>query len=124
MARTHSFEPETVAPADIDRDSARRDKQELTARPASQGETDIHYGKRFAETEAILKARAEERAAAEAEQQQAEEAPDLHLGIDRGAGHRQLGPARVRRRRERGGDAGNGARGPLRGWKASPAAST
>ena len=81
MARSHSFEPETVAPADIDRESARRDKQELTARPASQGETDIHYGKRFAETEAILKARAEERAAAEAEQQQAEEAPDLHLGL-------------------------------------------
>jgi len=79
MARSYSFEPETVGP-DTDRDSARRDKQELTARPASQGETDIHYGKRFAETEAILRARAEERAAAEETQKEATEAPDMHLG--------------------------------------------
>ncbi len=79
MARSFSFEPETVSPA-TDRDSARRDKQEVTARPASQGETDIHYGKRFAETEAIFKARAEERAAAEEEQREAAEAPDMHLG--------------------------------------------
>jgi hypothetical protein len=79
MARSFSFEPETVGP-DTDRDSARRDKQELTARPASQGETDIHYGKRFAETEAILRARAEERAAAEEAQKEAAEAPDMHLG--------------------------------------------
>jgi len=47
---------------------------------ASQGETDVHYGKKFAETEAILKARAEERAAAEAEQHEAALAPDQHLG--------------------------------------------
>ncbi|HEY1333718.1 MAG TPA: hypothetical protein VGF31_05640 [Myxococcaceae bacterium] len=80
MARSYSFEPESVGPADTDRDSARRDKQEVTARPASQGETDIHYGKRFAETEAILKARAAERAAAEEEAQEAAEAPDMHLG--------------------------------------------
>lgn len=79
MARSYSFEPETVAP-DTDRDAARRDKQEMTARPASQGETDIHYGKRFAETEAILKARAEERAAAEEMEKEAAEAPDMHLG--------------------------------------------
>jgi hypothetical protein len=79
MARSYSFEPETVG-HDTDRDSARRDKQEMTARPASQGETDIHYGKRFAETEAILKARAEERAAAEELQAEAAEAPDMHLG--------------------------------------------
>jgi len=80
MARSYSFEPESVGSADTDRDSARRDKQEVTARPASQGETDIHYGKRFAETEAILKARAEERAAAEEEAQEVAEAPDMHLG--------------------------------------------
>jgi len=79
MARSYSFEPENVGP-DTDRDSARRDKQEITARPASQGETDIHYGKRFAETEAILKARAEERAAAEEREKEAAEAPDMHLG--------------------------------------------
>ncbi|HET9156417.1 MAG TPA: hypothetical protein VFN91_07095 [Myxococcaceae bacterium] len=80
MARSSHFEPETVAPSDIDRDLARRDKQELSARPASHGETDIHYGKRFAETEAILKARTEERAAADLEQREASEAPDMHLG--------------------------------------------
>ena len=80
MARSYRFEPETVAPADIDRDLARRDKQEVTARPASHGETDIHYGKRFAETEAILKARAEERAAADLEKKEAAKAPDMHLG--------------------------------------------
>ena len=79
MARSYSFEPENVGPADTDRDSARRDKQELTARPA-QGDTDIHYGKRFAETEAILKARAAERAAADEEAKEAAEAPDMHLG--------------------------------------------
>jgi hypothetical protein len=79
MARSYSFEPETVGP-DTDRDSARRDKQEMTARPASQGETDIHYGKRFAETEAILKARAEERAAAEESEKEAAGSPDMHLG--------------------------------------------
>ena len=78
MARSYSFEPETVAP-DTDRDAARRDKQQMTARPASQGETDIHYGKRFAETEAILKARAEERAAAEEIEKDAG-SPDMHLG--------------------------------------------
>jgi hypothetical protein len=80
MARSYRFEPETVAPSDVDRDQARRDKQELSAGSATQGETDIHYGKRFAETEAILKARAEERAAAEQEHREASEAPDMHLG--------------------------------------------
>ncbi len=80
MARSYRFEPETVAPADIDRDLARREKQEVSARTTSQGETDIHYGKRFAETEAILKARAEERAAADLEQREAGAAPDMHLG--------------------------------------------
>lgn len=80
MARSYRFEPETVAPADIDRDLARRGKQEVSAPTTSQGETDIHYGKRFAETEAILKARAEERAAADLERQEAAEAPDMHLG--------------------------------------------
>lgn len=80
MARSSHFEPETVAPADIDRDIARRDKQEVTAPTRSQGETEIHYGKRFAETEAILKARAEERAAADLEKKEAAEAPDMHLG--------------------------------------------
>ena len=80
MARSSHFEPDTVAPAHVDRDLARHDKQEVTTHPASQGETDIHYGKRFAETEAILKARAEERAAAAAEQREAAEAPDMHLG--------------------------------------------
>jgi hypothetical protein len=81
MARSHRFEPETVAPADIDRDLARRDKQEVTGQSArSQGATDIHYGKKFAETEAILKARSEERAAREEEQKEAAETPDMHLG--------------------------------------------
>jgi len=80
MARSYRFEPETVAPADIDRDLARREKQEVSAPTTSQGETDIHYGKRFAETEAILKARAEERAAAALEQREATEAADMHLG--------------------------------------------
>ena len=81
MARSYRFEPETVAPADIDRDLARRSKEEVTGQSAApQGETEIHYGKKFAETEAILKARAEERAAAEAEQRKASEAPDMHLG--------------------------------------------
>jgi len=52
----------------------------VSARPASQGETDIHYGKRFAETEAILKARTEARAAAEEEAREAAGGPDMHLG--------------------------------------------
>src|SRR5215472_2729264 len=72
MPRSHRFEhsPETEANSE----RARRDKQELAAQPSTgQGETDVHYGKRFAETEAILKARAEERAAAAS-------APDEHLG--------------------------------------------
>jgi hypothetical protein len=82
MPRSYSFEPDTVGTTDIDPDVARRNKQEVAAQPAApQGETDIHYGKKFAETEAILKARAEERAAAaEAEQLEAAEGPDLHLG--------------------------------------------
>jgi len=81
MARSYRFEPETVAPAEIDRDLARRNKEEITGQPATpQGETEIHYGKKFAETEAILKARAEERAATEAERKEASEAPDMHLG--------------------------------------------
>jgi hypothetical protein len=46
----------------------------------ARSDDDIHYGKKFAETEAILKARVEERAAARAEQQEAAEAPDMHLG--------------------------------------------
>src|SRR5262249_18325326 len=69
-----------IAPSDIDRDQARREKQELSAPTSSHGETEIHYGKRFAETEAILKARAEERAAADLERREAAEAPDMHLG--------------------------------------------
>ncbi|RPH64487.1 MAG: hypothetical protein EHM78_26505 [Myxococcaceae bacterium] len=81
MPRSYSFDPDTVSTADTDRDLARRDKQEIAAQSAvPQGETDIHYGKKFAETEAILKARAEERAAAEAEQHEAADAPDVHLG--------------------------------------------
>ena len=81
MPRSYRFEPDTVAPSDTDRDLARRDKQEVAGQPATpQGETEIHYGKKFAETEAILKARAEERAAAKAEQTQAAETPDMHLG--------------------------------------------
>lgn len=81
MARSYRFEPETVAPAEIDRDLARRSKEEVTGQLAApQGDTEIHYGKKFAETEAILKARAEERAAAEAERKEASEAPDMHLG--------------------------------------------
>ena len=77
MPRSHRFEhsPET----DANSERARRDKQELAAQSSSaHGETDVHYGKRFAETEAILKARAEERAAAEAQEGSA--APDEHLG--------------------------------------------
>jgi hypothetical protein len=82
MPRSYSFDHFTVPESDADRDLARREKQELAAQPdASQGETDIHYGKKFAETEAILKARTEERAAAEeAEQHEAAEVPDMHLG--------------------------------------------
>jgi hypothetical protein len=81
MPRSSRFEPEAVGATDIDRDLARRDKQEVAAQSAaSQGETSVHYGKKFAETEAILKARAEERAAAEAAQHQAAGAPDMHLG--------------------------------------------
>ena len=81
MPRSYSFDHFTVPDSDADRDLARREKQEVAAQSdAPKGETDIHYGKKFAETEAILKARAEERAAAaEAEQHEAE-APDLHLG--------------------------------------------
>jgi hypothetical protein len=75
MPRSHRFEKSTETEANSER--ARRDKQELAAQPSTgQGETDVHYGKRFAETEAILKARAEERAAAAAESS----APDEHLG--------------------------------------------
>jgi hypothetical protein len=81
MPRSYRFEPDTVGTTDIDRDLARRDKQEVAGQAAAgQGETDIHYGKRFAETEAILKARAEERAAAEEEKPTPAEAPDMHLG--------------------------------------------
>lgn len=81
MPRSYSFDHFTVPDSDADRDLARREKQEVAAQSdAPKGETDIHYGKKFAETEAILKARAEERAAAaEAEQHEAD-APDLHLG--------------------------------------------
>jgi hypothetical protein len=82
MARSSHFEPDTVAPAQVDRDVARHDKQEVTARPASHGESDVHYGRRFAETEAILKARAEERAAAG--EHEPAEAPDMHLGSTEG----------------------------------------
>jgi len=81
MPRTDSFEPETLGHGEIDRDRARRSKQEIAQQSAhSQGETDVHYGKKFAETEAILKARAEERAALDAEAEEAREAPDGHLG--------------------------------------------
>jgi hypothetical protein len=81
MPRTDSFEPETLGHGEIDRDRARRSKQEVTQQSAhAQGDTDVHYGKRFAETEAILKARSEERAALEAEEAEAREAPDMHLG--------------------------------------------
>jgi len=78
MPRSHRFEHPPEAEADPDR--ARRDKQELAAQSSTgQGETDVHYGKRFAETEAILKARAEERAAA-AEVHEESGGPDQHLG--------------------------------------------
>ena len=81
MPRSYSFDHYTVPEGEADRDLARRDKQEVAGQSAApQGETDIHYGKKFAETEAILKARVEERAAAEAEQREAAEAPDMHLG--------------------------------------------
>ena len=80
MARSYRFEPEKIAPADIDRDLARREKQEVSAPTTSQGDTDIHYGKRFAETEAILKARAEERAVADAERHEGAREADMHLG--------------------------------------------
>jgi hypothetical protein len=81
MPRTDSFEPETLGHGEIDRDRARRSKQEVAQHLAhSQGETDVHYGKKFAETEAILKARAEQRAAFEAEEEEAREEPDMHLG--------------------------------------------
>ena len=81
MPRTDSFEPETLGHGEIDRDRARRSKQEVAEQSArSQGETDVHYGKKFAETEAILKARAEERAAQEIEEEEAREQPDMHLG--------------------------------------------
>jgi hypothetical protein len=74
MPRSHRSDH----PPEAEADRARRDKQELAAQAsAGQGETDIHYGKRFAETEAILKARVEERAAAETHE---ESAPDEHLG--------------------------------------------
>ena len=77
MPRSHRFEKSPETEANSER--ARRDKQELAAQSSTgQGETDVHYGKRFAETEAILKARAEERAAAEAHEGSA--APDEHLG--------------------------------------------
>jgi hypothetical protein len=81
MARSDRYDHFTIPASDADRDLARRDKQEVAGQPgAPQGETDIHYGKKFAETEAILKARTEERAAADAERQEAAEAPDNHLG--------------------------------------------
>jgi hypothetical protein len=77
MPRSHRFEHSPEAEADSDR--ARRDKQELAAQASTgQGETEVHYGKRFAETEAILKARAEERAAAGTHDESS--APDQHLG--------------------------------------------
>ena len=81
MPRSYSFDHFTVPDSDADRDLARREKQEVAAQSdAPQGETDIHYGKKFAETEAILKARAEERAAAAEAGQHEAGAPDLHLG--------------------------------------------
>ena len=81
MPRTDSFEPEVLGHGEIDRDRARRSKQDVAQQSAhSQGETEVHYGKKFAETEAILKARAEERAALDAEEQEAQEQPDMHLG--------------------------------------------
>ena len=81
MARSDSFDHFTVPQGEADRDLARRDKQEVAGQAsAAQGNTDVHYGKKFAETEAILKARVEERAAARAEQEEAAEAPDMHLG--------------------------------------------
>jgi len=71
MPRSDNFDP----------DLARHDKQEVAEQQVTaHGDTDIHYGKKFAETEAILKARAGQRAAAEAEPHQAAEAPDMHLG--------------------------------------------
>ncbi len=79
MPRSDRFDHFTVPTSDADRDLARRDKQEVAGQSAApHGETDIRYGKKFAETEAILRARAEERAAVEP--QDSAETPDLHLG--------------------------------------------
>lgn len=81
MAQRYTLEHETVPETDSNRDLARRDKQRIAEQSAaSQGETDIHYGKKFAETEAILKARAEERAAMASEPEAAGGGPDQHLG--------------------------------------------
>jgi hypothetical protein len=60
----------------------RSDKHEAATRPAApHGNTEVHYGKKFAETEAILRARAEERVAAETERPAGPlESEDNHLG--------------------------------------------
>jgi hypothetical protein len=57
-----------------DEDLTRRDKQEVASQSASADvHSDVHYGRKFAETEAILRARTEERAAAD--EAELEEAP-------------------------------------------------
>jgi len=77
MPRSDGFDHDTVPGSDFDPELARRDKQQVARQAAPPtGDTEVHYGKKFAETEAILKARAEERAAAEAARHQT----DPHLG--------------------------------------------
>jgi len=79
MAHSHRFDHEPLPEADSE--LARRDKQKVAGQSAaSPGETEIHYGKKFAETEAILKARAEEHAALASEPEPSDEGPDQHLG--------------------------------------------
>src|SRR5262249_19089547 len=93
MAQRYTLEHETVPETDSNRDLARRDKQRIAEQSAaSQGETDIHYGKKFAETEAILKARAEERAAMASEPEAAGGGPDQHLGSTEEQGTPSPGP--------------------------------
>jgi hypothetical protein len=79
MPRSERFDHFTVPEAETDRNQARHDKQEVAGQAStrSKAETEVQYGKRFAETEAILRARAEERAA---EGERRDGGSDAHLG--------------------------------------------
>ena len=92
MPRSDRFDHFTVPEADTDRDLARHDKQEVVRSSSPEGDPDVHYGKRFAETEAILRARSEERAARRASRAGDDAARDASSDAHLGSTDEQVSP--------------------------------